>query len=126
MVNPTSSLQTHPVGSEFNHQWAAELGLQVAAPPEEGGEASPPLLHPSERRHSPVVTRLPPRGQDHEVLGLGVAAQGRADNVVDGVILVYLLHQLHTPVGRLESGPGSHCRSQWENSSARTLQITAL
>lgn len=126
MVNPTSSLQTHPVGSEFNHQWAAELGRQVAAPPEEGGEASPPLLHPSERRHSPVVTRLPPRGQDHEVLGLGVAAQGRADNVVDGVILVYLLHQLHTPVGRLESGPGSHCRSQWENSSARTLQITAL
>lgn len=109
MVNPTSCLQTHPVGSEFNHQWAAEFGLQIAAPPEEGGEASPPLLHPSEHRHSPVVARLPPRGQEHKVLGLGIAAQGRADDVVDGVILIYLLHQLHTPVGRLESGPGSHC-----------------
>lgn len=28
--------------------------------------------------------------------------------MVDGIILIYLLHQLHTPVGRLESGPGSH------------------
>lgn len=49
-------------------------------------------------RHAPVVTRLPPRGQDHEVLGLGVISDGGADDVVDGIVLVHLLHQLHAPV----------------------------
>lgn len=80
-------------------------GLHVAAPPRRGREeVSLPQLHPSESRHSPIVTRLPPSGQDHKVLGLGVPAQGGADDVVDGVILIHLLHQLHTPVGRLKSG----------------------
>lgn len=70
----------------------------------ESDEASPPLLHPSESRRSPIVTRLSPRGQDHKVLGLGVTTQGGADDMIDGVILVHLLNQLHTPVGRLKSG----------------------
>lgn len=69
-----------------------------------GDEVSPTPLHPSESRHSPIVTRLPPRGQDHKVLGLGVTTQGGADDVVDGVVLIHLLHQLHTPVGRMKSG----------------------
>lgn len=69
---------------------------------------SPPLLHPSESRHSPIVTRLPPGGQDHKILGLGITTQGRADDMVDSIIFIYPLYQLHTPVGRLESEPGSH------------------
>lgn len=93
--------------------------------PGEGDEGSPPLLHPSESRHSPIVTRLPPRGQDHKVLGLGVATQGGTDDVVDGVIFIHLLHQLHAPVGRLKSGLGSHS-SSLGSSSARLLQTAAF
>lgn len=47
-----------------------------------------------------MVTRLPPGGQDHKVLGLGIAAEDRADDMVDGVVLVHLLHELHTPIER--------------------------
>lgn len=92
--------------------------------PGEGDESSPPLLNSSESRHSPTVTRLPPRGQDHKVLGLGVTTQGRADDMVDGVILIHLLHELHSPVGRLKSGLGPQQPSMG-TSSARLLQIAA-
>lgn len=37
-------------------------------------------------------------------MGFGVTTQGRADDVVDGVILIYLQHELHTPVERPNSG----------------------
>lgn len=88
--------------------------LHVAALPRgERDEASPPLLHPSESRCSPIVTRLSPRGQDHKVLGLGVTAQGGADDMIDGVILIHLLNQLHTPVGRLKSGLRGHSSLRW-------------
>lgn len=83
-----------------------------------GGLPTSPL-HPSESRHSPIVTRLPPRGQDHKVLGLGITAQGRADDVVDGIILIHLLYQLYTPVGRLKSGLRSHSKLSVGSSSAR-------
>lgn len=61
--------------------------------------AHPPPT-PQSGRHPPVVTRLPPRGQDHKVLGLGITAEDRADDVIDGIILIHLLHQRHAPIGR--------------------------
>lgn len=42
--------------------------------------------------HAPDVARLPLRGQNDEVLGLGVTTEGGADDVVDGIILIHLLH----------------------------------
>lgn len=51
-----------------------------------------PAHIPTAGRHPPIVTRLPPGGQDHKVLGLGITAEGRADDVVDGIVLVHLVH----------------------------------